>query len=196
MHISAISNNNVNSKFNSKLSCKGLIKDPSALPIIQGMLKNDIIEFEQIEQRLSKTKFWDLKISSIGDKFKEFKFHFINKKSNHVITDGIYPYDKTGKSIKFYSIVYGSENTSLNTLETLIFKTKIRADELYDKYMQNVLYARNRAYNITPLESLKMKEVELDMLEEASELPTENHKVATISTDIQLKSSTGNEFFY
>ncbi len=198
MRISSMNcNYSANSKSYPAVSCKGLIRDRSSWPIIRNMSQSDLLEFKQIEQRLSKTKFWDLKISGIGEKFKELKFHFINKKNpKHVITDGIYPYDIHGKSIKFYSIVYGPENTSFNTLETLNMPSEERAEELYHKYQQNALYLRNREYNVAPLESLKMKEVELDMLEEVSALSEENHKITKVCTDIYLKNFTGNDYSY
>ena len=187
--------NNANYKY-SNPNFNGLIKDKSALPIIQRMSESDKLEFKRIEKRLSKTKFWDIKISSIGNAFEEFKFSFINKKNgNGVITDGIYPYKQCGNTISFYSIVYGPENTSLNTLETLSFKSKKRAAELYDKYRQNVLYTRNRGYNITPLESLKIKEVELSMLEEAFETKNGKHNISHVVTGYQTKQTTGNDLF-
>lgn len=134
MHINAISGNDKFKKYNNT-TFNGLIKEQSALPIIESMSDVDKLELKQIEKRLAKTKFWDMKISSIGNAFKEFKFKFINKKNgNNVITDGIYPYNRNGKTISFYSIIYGPENTSLSTVETLRFKSEKRAEELYDKY--------------------------------------------------------------
>ena len=171
-----------------------LIKDSSALSVINKMSESDKLELKQIEKRIDRTKYWDMKLSSIGDNFKEFKFCFINKKNNNsIITDGIYPYDQKGNVIKFYSIVYGPENTSINTVETLKFKTEKRAEELFDKYQQNALYSRNRGYNITPIESIKMKEVELNMLEEASETTQGKRKIKPIVTKINTKSFVGNE---
>lgn len=197
MQINAISNNySANYKYNNQ-NFNGLLKDKSALPVIKKMSKSDIVEFKQIEKRLSKTKFWDIKISSIGNSFKEFKFKFINKKSNNsIITDGIYPYDRDGKIIKFYSIIYGPENTSLSNIETLHFESEKRAEKLYDEYLQNSLYARSRGYNITPLESLKMKEVELVMLEEASKTTNGKRKNFQVNTEFRTKTTTGNDLLF
>lgn len=193
MRINAI-NNNYNANMYRNISFNGLIKDQAALQIIKNMSKEDRLELRKIEKRLSKTKFWDMKISSIGNEFKEFKFNFINKKNhNSVVTDGIYPYDQIGKTIKFYSIIYGPENTLLNNVETLRFKSEKRAAELYDKYHQNVLYARNRSYNITPIESLKMKEVELKMLEESSKITHGKRNVTQVNTEFKTKQTTGND---
>ena len=197
MQISAVNNCRItNYKYNTP-HFNGLIKDKSALPIIKSMSESDRLEFKQIEKRLSKTKFWDMKISSIGNEFKEFKFKFINKcNKKGVITDGIYPYDQKGKTISFYSIIYGPENTSLNTVETLLFESKNRAAELYNKYQHNVLYLRNRGYNITPLESLKIKEVEICMLEEASKNTNGKRNLTQINTELQTKVTTGNNLLY
>ncbi len=184
-------NNTVNPSF------RKLIKDKSALPIINNMSQKDILEFHQSEERLSKTKFWDLKISSVGNKFKEFKYHFINKANNHdIITDGIFPYNKRDNTINIYSIIYGPENLQVNSVETLKFKTKRRADELYNTYVEDILYLRNRGYNITPIESLEMKEHELNMLEESLTNLEESHNVVRLDTEIHFKHFTGNDFTY
>lgn len=197
MHINAVSNTyNTNNK-NHSPNFQKLIKDKTALPIIKSMSKSEKLEFNKLEKRLARTKFWDLKISGIGDKFKEFKFKFINKKDkNNVITDGIYPYSRDKNAIRYYSIVYGPENTLSNNVEKLSFKSEKRAEELYDKYNQNTLYTRNRGYNITPLESLKMKEVELRMLEEAAENKTGHQDIIHVSTELKTKNSIGNDLSY
>ena len=192
MRINAIDNNYIAN--NNKPNFMGLIKDKSALPVINKMSDGDKLELKQIEKRIARTKYWDMKLSSIGNSFKEFKFSFISK-NNHknIITDGIYPYDRQGNIIKFYSIVYGPENATFNTVETLKFKTEKRAVELYDKYQQNFLYSRNRQYNITPIESIKMKEVELNMLEEASKTTHGKRNLKNISTEFITKATIGNK---
>ena len=195
MHIIAIGNNSgANYKYKTEPNFKRLIIEKSAMPIIESMSESDKLEFKQIEERLSKTKFWDLNLSSIKNQFNEFKFKFIHKKGKHgTITDGIYPYDIKGNSIKCYSIIYGPENTSFNNVETLEFKSEKRAEELYDTYKKNNQYIENRRYNISPLESLKIKEVELKMLEEANELLTKKPKF--VNTAPSTKSTIGNDLF-
>ena len=193
--------NAINSNYNANNKCKNpnfarLIKENSALPIINSMSENDKLELKQIEKRLSKTKFWDMKISSIGNEFKEFKFQFINKKNNRVITDGIFPYDPKDKTIRFYSIIYGPENTSLNTLEKLHFKTKERAEELFNEYHDDVLYASNMGYNIRPIDALKMKEIELKMLEEAFITSKGKRNITQVNTEFKTKKTTGNDLSY
>ena len=195
MRINKISSTYSANKYNNQ-NFNGLVKDKSAIPIIKNMSESDKLEFNQIEKRLSETKFWDMKISSIGNKFQEFKFNFINKNyNNHIITDGIYPYNLDDNTIKFYSIVYGPENTSFNTIETLRFKSAKQAEELYNKYQQNILYLKNRGYNITPLESLKIKEIELRMLEESSKNTNGKRNIEQIDTKLKsTKKSIGNDF--
>ena len=195
MRINAVSSNYNATRWNNT-PFNGLIKERSALPIIKSMSDEDKLELKQIEKRLSKTKFWDIKVSSIGNEFKEFKYKFINKNNGGVITDGIFPYAQQGKTISFYSIVYGPENTLLNNVGTLRFKSEKRAEELYEKYQQNALYARNRGYNMTPVESLKMKEVELKMLEEASKTTNGKRNVTQVNTEYQTKSTTGNDLLF
>ena len=193
MHIDA-TNSNYNTN-NNKPNFGRLIKDKTVLPIIKSMSEGDKLEFKQIEERLSKTKFWDVKISGIGDMFKEFKFQFIDKKNKkNVITDGIYPYAQNDNTIRCYSIVYGPENTASSNLETLQFKSEKRAKELFEQHHQNYLYIRNRGYNITPLDHLRMKEVELNMLEESSVIAQGKHKISTVDTGFHTKSTTGNDF--
>lgn len=191
MNVNAIHNNyNTNNK---NPNFGKLIKDKSVLPIIKSMSESDRLELKQIEKRFAKTKFWDVKIFSMGDKFKEFKFKFIDKKNkNNVITDGIYPYSQKDNTIKCYSIIYGPENTSSSNVETLKFKSEERAKELFEQYHQNTLYTRNRGYNITPVESLKMKEVELDMLEESSKINHGESHSSKLDTEIHTKPFIGN----
>jgi len=195
MHVNAINNYNVNNKYNNTPSFKSLIIDKSASKVIEQLSKEDVFEFQQIEKRLSKTKFWDMKISSIGNKFEELKFYFINKKSpRNVITDGIYPYDNRGKNIRFYTIVYGPENTSFSTVETLKFNSEKRAKDLFDTHKQNIQYISNRQYNLRPIERIKFKETELQMLEESAENAQKNQDQTLIDTNIRTKRTIGNEF--
>lgn len=197
MQINAIGTNPAADKYKTESNFKRLIIEKSAMPIIESMSESDKLEFKQIEERLSKTKFWDLNLSSIKNQFNEFKFKFLHKKGKHgMITDGIYPYDIKGNSLKFYSIIYGPENTSLNNVETLNFKTEKRAEELYDLYKQNNQYIANRRYNISPLESLKMKEFELNMLEEASENSGLRSIRQNILTEFNTKETTGNDLVF
>ncbi len=197
MHINAIGTSyGINYKYKTMPNFKGLITEKSAAPIIDCMSESDKAEFKQIEERLSKTKFWDMKISGIGNQFKQFKFNFMNKIGKHgVITDGIYPYDRNGNSIRIYSIIYGPENTSLNNIETLNFKSEKEAEELYDTYSQNLMYMQNREYNVTPIESLRIKEIELNMLEEASKNAGLISNREGVITEFRTKETTGNDFF-
>lgn len=156
---------------NTKIGFKSLIKDPSALPIINKMSKADILELKKIERKLSRTKFWDLKILGIGKQFEEFKFNFISKANNkNIITEGIFPYKRSGNTINFHSIVYCPENVALSSADTLKFKTEKKAKELYNKYQRNIDFWVNKHYKLTPIESLKIKEIELKMLDEASKI--------------------------
>ena len=195
MQVNAVNNYYTNNKYNNPPSFKSLIVDRSALNIIKQLSKEDTFEFQKIKKRLSKTKFWDMKISSVRNKFEELKFHFINKKSNNdIITDGIYPYNINGKNIKFYTIIYGPENTSLNAVNTLRFNSEKRAQELFDTHKQNIQYMVNKHYNVLPIEKIKMKEVELQMLEESAQHIYRLNDNRLISTEFRTKMTIGNEF--
>lgn len=197
MQVNAVSNYYTNNKYNNTPSFKSLIIDQSALNILKQLSKEDTFELQKIEKRLSKTKFWDMKISSVRNKFEELKFNFINKNSNSdIITDGIYPYNIDGKHIKFYTIIYGPENTSLNTVDTLRFNSEKRAQELFDTHKQNIQYIVNRHYNVLPIEKIKMKEVELQMLEESAQHTYGLHEKGLINTEINTKSTIGNGFVF
>jgi len=198
MYISAIgSGYGANRARNNKQpNFKNLIKDYSAKKIIDKMSQEDRIEFEQIEKKLSKTKFWDMKISSVGKKFQEFSFEFIDKLNKRgVITGGIYPYNKEANTISVYTIIYGPENISRNTLETLKFKSKERADEIYEEYIENARYIINRSFNVSPLERLKSKVVELNMLEEAAQVEGSSKNLTTVSTEFVTKNNVGNDLY-
>jgi hypothetical protein len=130
----------------------------------------------------------------MGTKFKEFKFHFIDKKNkNGVITGGINPYNQHENKIDIYSIFYGEENTPMSGVSTLTFRSEERAAQLYEEYNQKVLYMRNRNYNLSPVEVLKIKELELNMLEESSALSHKSTNMHTLQTKIHFKEKTGNE---
>ena len=62
-----------------------------------------------------------------------------------------------------------------------------------NKYSQNTTHAINRRYNLTPLESLKMKEVELKMLEEATENMGITTSKTNIHTEFSTKTTVGND---
>lgn len=195
MRINAINSTvNTNYKQYTNPNFKKLIKDSSVMPIINSMSKHEKKEFKKFENRLSKSKYWDMKISTIKNQSNILKYSFINKKDKEgIITDGIYPYDIDGDTIKIYSIVYGPENTPSNSLKTLKFKSEKRAAELYNKYSQNTTHTINRRYNLTPLESLKMKEVELKMLEEATENMGITTSKTNIHTEFNTKTTVGND---
>lgn len=194
MHINAINYNyNTNNKYNRQQEFKGLIIDRSAIPVINSMSKSDVMEFNKLKRRLSKMKFWDMKLSSIGNQFKEFKFQFIDKRNNRMITDGIYPYDKQGNTIKIYSIIYGPENISTNMTEGLTYKSDNRARKIYDNYIQNLEIVRLKNFKLTPIESLRCKEIEIKMLEEASHF-MEKNKTNYLNTEISTKTNIGNTF--
>lgn len=194
MYINAVNSCCAENKKYSQRNFYGLIKDRSAAPIIKNMSEKDILELKKIEKRLSRTKFWDMKISSIGNMFKELKFEFIDKKNKRgTITGGIYPYDKKDNTIKIYSIIYGPENISGNIVETLRYKSSNRAEKVYNKYLQNLEMVKLRGYNLTPIESIKSKEIELNMLEESSHFADKNDKLKYINTELTTKKNVGNE---
>lgn len=195
MYINAINSSyGLNNKYSKPQTFSGLITDKSALPVINNMPKNDILELKKIKKRLSRTKFWDMKISRIGNIKENLKFEFINKKNCHgVITDGIYPYDKKDNTIRVYSIIYGPENVSGNLVETLRYKSSNRAEKVYNKYLQNLELVRLRGCNLTPLESIKGKVIELNMLEEASYFAEKSDKLKYVNTELTTKNNVGNE---
>ena len=57
MHIDAICNYNCNC--NTKPSFQKLIIDKTAVPIINKLPKNDIVEFSNIRKKVSRYKYWD-----------------------------------------------------------------------------------------------------------------------------------------
>ena len=197
MQINAISSNYYADNKNQKqLNFKKLITDKSALQIVNNMSKTDCKEFNNLKKRLSKTKYWDMSISGIGEKFKNFAVKFINRNKKQVITDSIYPYAKKDNKISIYSIVYGDENISQNVVEDLQFKSKKRANKIYDKYNKNLEDILNRRFNLRPIEVLKSKEIELNMLEESARTTHQKEKISFVSTDIKTKDFIGNDFEY
>ena len=195
MHINAINSYCITKRKYTKPNFKGLIKDRSVIPVIKNMSEKDAAELKKIEKRLSRTKFWDMRISRVGNVTDELKFEFLDKKNKHgVITDGIYPYDKKDNTIKVYSIIYGPENITRNVIENLKYKSSSRAEKVYNKYLQNIEMIRLRRYNLTPLENIKSKEIELRMLEESSHFAEGNEKLEYVNTELLTKDSIGNGF--
>ena len=195
MRINAINSNNSAYCTNKNQSFKSLIKDKSVESIINNMSEKDILELNKIEKRLSKTKFWDMKISKVGNMIDDLKFEFVDKNERHgSITDGIFPYDKKGNAIKIYSIIYGPQNISRNLVESLRYKSSSRATAVYNKYFKNMEFVKLRNSNMTPLEQIKSKEIELNMLEESSHFIDESDKLKYLDTEMTTKDSIGNGF--
>ena len=184
--------NAINSSTNNRTVFRKLIIDKSVAEHIHTMPERDQAELSEITKRLSKTKFWDLKVYSVYNNLKNLSFNFIAKShNNRIISDSIFPYDKSNKNIQIYSIVYGDENSSKNVIETLKFKTKKRADELYKQYTDSIQYLQSRNFNVSPIELIKNKEIQINMLEEAYK----NRKYSTnkkiIDTHITTKTQVG-----
>ena len=78
-------------------------------------------------------------------------------------------------------------------METLKFKSAKRAEELYNQYRDNLEYARLRSFNVSPLESLKFKVIELNMLEEASNYSEVTDKLEYIDVAGNEKRTVGNK---
>ena len=195
MRINAIMSSNTSCRCNGKPGFKGLIKDKSVESIINNMSEKDILELNKLEKRIANTKFWDMKISKIENMFEELKFEFIDKMNRHGhITDGIFPYDKDGNAIKIYSIIYGPQNISRNLVESLRYKSSSRATAVYNKYFKNMEFVKLRNFNMTPIEKIKSKEIELNMLEESSHFIDESDKLKYLDTEMTTKERIGNGF--
>jgi hypothetical protein len=195
MYINAVSSINYpEKKYQKQNTFRSLIVDNSAYRVINHMSQADFLEFYKIKNKLARTKFWDLKISSLKNKMQEFRFHFLDKTKKHgVISDGIYPYHINKNEIRVYSIIYGSENISKNLVETLKFNSAERAEEVYNQYRDNLEYARLRSFNVSPLESLKSKVIELNMLEEASNYTEVTDKLEYLDVAGTEKRTVGNK---
>jgi hypothetical protein len=147
-----------------------LIKDMSSLNVINGMSKSDIVELGKIEKRLSKSKFWDLKISSLDKEHKDLNFTFIRKGENHgIIANGIHPYKKNADTISIYTLNESSNFDTISSIEDLKFKTIEIADRIYDSYLKSVQFLFKKNWKLSPIESIKNKEIQLHMLEQAYE---------------------------
>lgn len=79
-------------------------------------------------------------------------------------------------------------------MEKLKFKSPKRAAEVFDQYNKNMEYVTGRVFNISPLENLKNKEFEINMLEEASETAKISKSAKAIHPDILVKNTIGNDF--
>ena len=113
-----------------------------------------------------------------------------------IITDGIHPYDKTDNTIKIYSIIYGPKNIFKSAVRTLRYSSKERADKVYSNYMRNFEMLCYQNNNLTPLESLKSKEIELNMLEEAAHFTETTDEINYLDTTVRTKNTIGNKFYY
>jgi hypothetical protein len=178
---------------NNQPSFGKLIKHYSALKVIAKMSAKDKAEFKEIEQRLSKTKFWDLKILGTGKKIKNFIFEFVNKKDNSVIKNSIFPYDIKDNIIRFYTIApAGDKYNSMDTVGTLKFKSAQRANAIHEEYATNVAQSSDKHWVLSPLENLKNREIQLNMLEEASLNMGNIETVFTNSKMLSTKNTIGN----
>lgn len=168
-----------------------LIKDKSALRIIQKMSKEDVVELNKIEKRLSKTKLWDLKIFDSGNN-DAFRFKFMHKTNQHgSIDDAIYPYNIQDNKLQIYSIIHGKEQgmDSVSIIETLVFKSAKIANKLYSKHKAYVEEANKKHWLLTPIENLKNRELQLQMLEQGYQY---GQKGNFVNTEYKTKNTIGN----
>ena len=117
---------------------------------------------------------------------------FIQKKgAKQVIQNGIYPYNVKGNTISVYSINYGIDENAVNTTQNLKYKTKKIASKVYNNYSENQKSCLSKHWQLTPLENLKNRVIQLDMLEESYRYMQGANKKNTINT----QAATQNTLF-
>ena len=185
MRVNTIETNNT---ANTRQQFTGLLCDRCAKKVIDMMPTEDIVEFNRIKKSLSKTKNWDLRLSSVGRDFKNFVFNFANKinKQGGVVIDDLIPYRLDSDSIVAYTTVKLEEGFVLNTVKSFKFESAEKAKALYDAYEQHVAEATKKYWVLTPLENLKNRVVKLKILEES----VQNHNFDDLSTSVNSMITT------
>jgi hypothetical protein len=121
-------------------------------------------------------------------------FEFVNKKDNSVIKNSIFPYDREDNIIHFYTIApAGDKYNSMDTIGTLKFKSAQRANDIYEEYAINAAKSSDKHWVLSPLENLKNREIQLNMLEEASLSMGNIETVFTNSKMFSTKNTIGND---
>lgn len=185
MRVNTIETNNT---ANTRQQFTGLLCARCAKKVIDMMPTEDIVEFNRIKKSLSKTKNWDLRLSSVGRDFKNFVFNFANKinKQDGVVIDDLIPYRLDSDSIVAYTTVKLEEGFVLNTVKSFKFESAEKAKALYDAYEQHVAEAAKKHWVLTPLENLKNRVVKLKILEES----LQNHNFDDLSTSVNSMITT------
>ncbi len=78
-------------------------------------------------------------------------------------------------------------------VEDLKFSSPKRAEKVFENYNENQKTIINKNFQLTPIESLKQKEIELNMLEEGYRTRHRLQAKVFKNLDPQLKSDIGND---
>lgn len=153
-------------------SFKKMILDKNAKKIINSFTEAEKKEFQELSDRISKTRFWDLELSGYKNYKEEYAFlprFYLNKNRKRTLeyVAGVSPSDINGNLLEITSPhpVYDDDSV----YENLKFPTKQRAKEIYDycKNRTHQLYSGDGYKTLTVLDELKHYVYSVEYMEES-----------------------------
>ena len=161
MQVQGIQNNYNN---NYKPAFKSAIIEKSAEKVIDSLSVAEQKEFNNIIQRISNTKFWDMRLSKVIRNTDDFWCDFVNKKNpKKVFKLGIQPFEANGSKVKIQSIITQDDGI----VEKIRFSSPQRVQAMLDMYKRHAQEMTERNFNSSNLQRFARWAEQLEFLDEA-----------------------------
>lgn len=144
-----------------------LIYKGQAKKILQAMSEKDKVSFNRAETRIEKAKFWDLILDTTKDKYGKLLFFFSFRqkfKPHKILSGGIIPYKIKENTMLVHTFDMHSNRNEVLKDESLPFRNEYIARKLKNEHKNLWEYYIS---NPTPLAEIRIKEKELNLLEES-----------------------------
>ena len=142
---------------------KSVVIDKSAAKVIDIMTEAEKKEFNNLIQRVSDTKFWDMHLSKVIRR-DEFWCDFVNKKNpKKVYKMGIFPLESKDSEVMIHPII-ADDNIKA---EKIKFSSPQRAQAMIDMHKRHAQEMAERNYKSTNLQRLTRLTDQLEFLDEA-----------------------------
>lgn len=155
-------NNNYNKNYKPVFS--SLIAKESAQKLIEQISQREEKDFKILCNRLSRTKFWDLRLGTMENNPEELWGEFVYKKNTRKIYKfGIYPFEIKDNKVQIYPII----GDSMDNIDKIKFSSPSRAQAMINLYKrQNQELVKNN-FKSTNLQKLTRWTEQLEFLDEA-----------------------------
>lgn len=156
--------NNYNNNNSYRPSFKSVIVEKSAQKVVESMTKAEQKAFNEIVERLSDTKFWDMRLSKVISGANEFWCDFVYKKNpKKVYKMGIFPMKAEGSMVEVYPMFAKSDSDFVK----LRFSSQQRAQAMMDMDKRHSKEMLESNYKSTNIQRLTRWAEKLEFLDEA-----------------------------